>query len=116
MFDFLKKMLGTGQATGVDAGTAHAMVLAGTAVIVDVRSCAERVAAHIPGSLHAPLETLGPQVGTLARGPTVICQCASGVRGAWATRVLTGWGMRALNLNGGLRAWQGAGLPVNRAR
>ena len=110
MFGFLKKLLGLPD--GITAQDAQAMVKAGNAVILDVRTPAERKAAHIPGSTHIPLDELGSKAGTLPKNKTIICQCASGMRSASAARQLAGQGYTTLNLNGGITGWQGAGLPT----
>lgn len=110
MFGFLKKLLGLPD--GITAQDAQAMVKAGNAVILDVRTPAERKAAHIPGSMHIPLDELGSEAGTLPKNKTIICQCASGMRSASAAKQLAGQGYTTLNLNGGITGWQGAGLPT----
>ncbi len=112
MFAFFKKLLGG--ASGPPSLTpqdAQALAKAG-ALILDVRSAAERKTASIPGSTHIPLDELHIRLGQLPQQKTIICQCASGARSAQATRLLTSAGLDARNLRGGMAAWQAAGLPT----
>ncbi|RJF71894.1 MULTISPECIES: rhodanese-like domain-containing protein [Deinococcus] len=110
MFGFLKKLLGLPD--GVSPQDAQAMVKTGSALILDVRTSAERQAAHIPGSLHLSLDELGRNAGKLPKDKTIICQCASGMRSAAAAKQLAAQGFTTLNLKGGLGGWQRAGLPT----
>lgn len=112
MFGFLKKWLG-GMSGPASLSPLDAQVLATSgAIILDVRSAAERRAAYIPGSTHLPLDELNARLAQLPRQKTIICQCASGRRSALATRLLTTAGLDARNLRGGITAWQGAGPPT----
>lgn len=112
MFAFLKKLLGgAASPAALSPQEAQALAKAG-AVILDVRSAAERKAVFIPGSTHLPLDELPAKLGQLPRHSPIICQCASGARSAQATRLLTSAGLDARNLRGGITAWQGAGLPT----
>lgn len=117
MFGFLKRLLSLPESVSappksVSAPEAAALVRAGQAVMLDVRSGAERRATYIPGSLHIPLDELSAQAATLPADKTLICQCASGRRSARAARELAGRGLNTLNLRGGLSAWQAAELPL----
>jgi len=51
----------------------------------------------------------------LPRDRRVVVVCRSGNRSARATALLVRSGFEAVNLNGGMRAWAEAGLPVERA-
>jgi rhodanese-related sulfurtransferase len=116
---FLKRLLGggTGQATPgpgrVNPQEAKALVDGG-ALIVDVRTPAERQSLRIPGSKALPLHDLEARYQTLPLDRDIILQCASGSRSAGAARMLASHGYRAHNLVGGIAAWQQAGLPVKR--
>ena len=107
MFGFLKKLLG--RPDGISATEAQQLVNSGEAVVLDVRRADERRAAQIPGSLHIPLDELPGKVSQLPADKTIICQCASGMRSASAAKQLSAAGHRALNLSGGMAAWQAAG-------
>lgn len=110
MFGFLKKLLGL--PGGISAQEAQALVKAGNAVILDVRTPAERKAMHIPGSTHLPLDDLSGKASKLPKEKTIICQCASGLRSASAAKQLAAQGFTTLNLSGGIASWQAAGLPT----
>lgn len=93
--------------------------LTASATVIDVRSPAEYEAAHIPGSFNVPLDRIpecARELGAVADEP-VILVCRSGQRAEAAERELQGadWcGWRGLE--GGLGAWEAAGLPVNRGK
>lgn len=112
MIEFFKKLLG-GASGPPPLSPQEAQELAKSgAVILDVRSAAERKAAFIPGSTHIELGDLTKKLDKLPKDKTIICQCASGARSAQATRILQGAGLDARNLRGGITAWRGAGLPT----
>ena len=91
--------------------------LMASATVVDVRSPAEYEAAHIPGSLNVPLDRIpecARELGAVADEP-VILVCRSGQRAEAAERELQDADLCGLRvLEGGLGAWEAAGLPVNR--
>lgn len=112
MIAFFKKMLASAAGpASLSPLEAQERVKAG-AVLLDVRSAAERRAGFIAGSLHIPLEELAGRLGTLPVGKTIICQCASGARSAQAARLLSDRGLDARNLRGGITGWRAAGLPT----
>lgn len=89
------------------------------ATVVDVRSPAEYEAAHIPGSFNLPLDRLPDCVRGIeeATDEPVVLVCRSGQRAEAAERELQGSDLCALHvLDGGLGAWEAAGLPLNRGR
>lgn len=69
--------------TRIDAIDAQARVKAG-ALLIDVRTPAERKALKIPDSKSMPLDQLSTQWQTLPTDRELICQCASGMRSAQA--------------------------------
>ncbi|QLG12175.1 rhodanese-like domain-containing protein [Deinococcus sp. D7000] len=112
MIPFFRKWLrGLQGAPSLSPQGAQTLIKSG-AVLLDVRNPAERRSAFIPGSLHIPLDQLPARIGTLPQNKTIICQCASGMRSAQATRILKDAGLDARNLGGGIAAWRGAGLPT----
>jgi rhodanese-related sulfurtransferase len=82
------------------------------AILVDVREPAEWAAGHAEGARHIPLAQLGQRQRELPVGRPVITVCRSGARSARAATLLAGQGRDASNLDGGMRAWAAAGLPV----
>jgi rhodanese-related sulfurtransferase len=80
--------------------------------VLDVRQADEYKAGHIPGAKLIPLNQLGSHLNELPGDREIICVCRSGSRSSAATRQLLSAGYKALNLSGGMMAWQRAGLPV----
>ena len=112
MLTFLNNLLGRGPVvTNITPQDAQTLAKRG-AVILDVRSAAERRTAKIRGSTHVPLGDLGRRAGTLPRDRVIVCQCASGHRSRAAAAHLAAQGFDVRNLRGGLQAWQAAGLPT----
>ena len=64
----------------------------------------------------SPLTQLGRRMETLPRDRTIVAVCASGHRSAVAARALRRAGFEVENLKGGMHAWAGQGLPVERRR
>lgn len=85
--------------------------------VLDVRSPAEFASVHIPGSFNLPLDRLGEHVTELGASAVqpVVLVCRSGQRAQEAERQLIVCDLPGLAvLDGGLTAWEGAGLPVVR--
>lgn len=87
------------------------------AVVLDVRPEPEFAKGHILGARNLPLADLAARAGELEKfkdRPVVVC-CNTGNSSAGATSQLRKAGFaRAVNLAGGLAAWQQAGLPVSK--
>lgn len=84
-------------------------------VLLDVRTRDEVRAEGIAGALNISLDRLEAEAARLSEYTSIHVICRSGGRSAMATNLLHGMGMtHALNVNGGLLAWQQAGLPVKR--
>jgi len=83
---------------------------AGGAVLLDVRTDAERSASHIPGSIHIPLHELKGRMKELEkyRGREIICYCRSGNRSRTAVSMLSAAGFDAANMSGGIMRWKPA--------
>ena len=81
--------------------------------IVDVREPYEWEAGHIAGAIHIPLQALmsGGEAGRVDRGRPVVAVCRVGNRSELATVMLQARGYDAANLEGGMEAWDRAGLP-----
>jgi rhodanese-related sulfurtransferase len=82
------------------------------AQLVDVREPYEHEAGRIAGSLHIELEQLPGEAATLDREQPILFYCRSGSRSALAADAFAASGYDARNLDGGLEAWVGAGLPI----
>ncbi|MEX1049200.1 MAG: rhodanese-like domain-containing protein [Akkermansiaceae bacterium] len=103
------------QATELNASLKSAKRVA----LIDVRTPAEHGEIHIEGSALMPLDRLdGAAVKSAAAGAeqTVII-CRSGKRAEQAYQKLVAAGCEdLLILDGGITAWESAGLPVSRGR
>jgi rhodanese-related sulfurtransferase len=84
--------------------------------IVDVRTPGEFAERHVPGSYNVPLPQLAEHRRELheARTPVVLV-CQSGRRASAAEAQLRSAGLDAVHvLDGGIAAWEAAGLPIAR--
>jgi rhodanese-related sulfurtransferase len=88
------------------------LIREGGAQLVDVREPYEREAGRIAGSLHIELERLPEEAASLDRDRPIVFYCRSGARSALAAEAFATSGYDARNLDGGLEAWVGAGLPI----
>jgi rhodanese-related sulfurtransferase len=99
---------------GVDAPAAAELV-AGGAVVVDVREQDEWDAGRIPGAVHVPLGELGERHSELPQGTRLVAVCRSGNRSGRATDTLRNLGFDVVNLDGGMKSWKANGLPMEPA-
>lgn len=83
-------------------------------LVVDVREPEEYRALHISGARLIPLGELGKRLKELPKNKEIVCVCASGSRSSSATRQLVAAGYQAINLKGGMLAWERANLPVKK--
>ncbi|MEX0784275.1 MAG: rhodanese-like domain-containing protein [Dehalococcoidia bacterium] len=97
----------------VDAGAA-ARLLSEGALAVDVREPSE-AGSHLPGAKFLPLGELMQSNGVIPRGGPVVVYCGHGERSATGLSLLARAGFTDLyNLDGGIGAWQAAGLDLAR--
>jgi rhodanese-related sulfurtransferase len=82
------------------------------AILLDVREDHEWAAGHAPEAMHLPMSRISGQAGRLPADKTIVCVCHVGARSAAVAAALNQAGWHALNLAGGMAAWQAAGLPV----
>lgn len=110
---FLSRIFGAGGAA-VDVTEARRRQQAG-AILVDVREPDEWQGGHAPGATHIPLGVLGRRIGELPRDRDVLLICRSGNRSGMAQKTLLAGGYdRAVNVTGGMSAWERARLPMAR--
>ena len=84
-------------------------------ILVDVREPFEFKAKHIHGSKNIPLEKLENSIDRLKGIKTVYVHCQSGGRSTSACELLQEAGVNVVNLEGGILAWEQAGLSVEDA-
>lgn len=92
-----------------DAGEAH--------VLVDTREDNEWQAGHAAGAIHLGKGIIERDVETVVpdKNTKLVLYCGGGYRSALAADVLRQMGYTAaISLDGGWRAWQEAGLPIER--
>ena len=83
------------------------------AKLIDVRSPEEFRRGHPKGAVNIPPQRLESSTSGYRRDTEVLLICQSGQRSARAARQLTDLGFtQVVNVRGGLKAWQRAGLPV----
>jgi rhodanese-related sulfurtransferase len=88
------------------------LIREGDAQLVDVREPYEHEAGRIAGAVHIELEQLPSEAGTLDRDRPIVFYCRTGTRSALAAQAFAASGYQAHNMDGGLEAWVGAGLPI----
>jgi queuine tRNA-ribosyltransferase len=86
--------------------------LAAGAVLVDVREDHEWDEGHIAGAIHVPLATVPDHLDTFRTGAPVHVICKAGGRSLRAADYVAGFGVDAVNVVGGMLAWEQAGFPV----
>lgn len=101
-----------------DVGTQGATQLMNRdALVLDVREAKELADGKLPSAVHIPLSELDRRVGEIAKHAArpVVAYCARGVRSRAAGNALAKAGFKDVyHLTGGLAAWRGAGLPVEK--
>jgi len=94
---------------------ASALAAEKKAIIIDVREDNEWNSVHIPGAIHIPLAQLNSRLPELQsyKNSAIITQCRSGTRSAKALDILKSAGFNHVqNMEGGLIAWNKAGLKT----
>ena len=81
-------------------------------LVLDVRADDEWAAGHVDGSVHVPLPELGARYAGLPAAEQTLVVCRVGSRSAYATAFLRQQGVDAVNLDGGLAAWERAGRAL----
>jgi hydroxyacylglutathione hydrolase len=98
------------------ANDVAALLEHGAIDVIDVRGRAEYEAGHLPGVVNIPVGMLTERIAELPAERPIVVQCQAGARSSIAASVLLAHGVRrVINLDGGIAAWQLAGLPVEAA-
>lgn len=98
----------------VGAGDLAQMVKHGASVI-DVRTTSEFRSGHIAGSINVPMDEIESRLDDIPVGKPVVMVCQSGRRSEMVRDRLKGRLEHPVCLDGGLSAWEKAGLPVVRS-
>jgi rhodanese-related sulfurtransferase len=80
--------------------------------LLDVREHEEWQAGHAPDAVHIPLSELNARVDEVPNDRDLYVICRSGARSAQATAAFNNAGWKASNVDGGMHAWESAGLPM----
>jgi rhodanese-related sulfurtransferase len=75
--------------------------------ILDVRELEEWASGHIPEARHIPLGELEARHKELTKDQEIVVVCRSGNRSGIACQYLSEMGYKAINMPGGMSAWQG---------
>ena len=81
-------------------------------VIVDVRQPVETRSGTVPGAVLIPLSEFGRRLAELPRDRPILTVCRSGHRSPLAARQLKQAGYDVTDVDGGIMAWERAGLPI----
>jgi hydroxyacylglutathione hydrolase len=93
------------------------MILNHKATLLDIRAEEEWQSGRIPGAHHVMLGYLPERAADFINDKPIVVQCRSGNRSAIGASILQAKGARrVINMEGGIRAWSRAGLPVDSAR
>jgi rhodanese-related sulfurtransferase len=79
--------------------------------VLDVREDVEWTHGHIEGATHIPLMELPQRLDEVPSGQILVV-CKIGGRSAQAVGYLVQQGIDAVNLDGGMLDWAGAGRPM----
>ena len=85
----------------------------GDRVLVDVREDDEWAAGRAPGALHVPMSALPARLADLPADRPLAVVCRVGARSAQVVAWLRHQGYDAVNVEGGLLAWEHCGLPLD---
>lgn len=90
----------------------EAKAVVGDALFVDVREPYEWDSGHLEGSIHIPIGQITQRVDEIDSSRKVVVVCQVGQRSELVANWLSEQGFDAHNLEGGLAAWTGKGLPL----
>jgi rhodanese-related sulfurtransferase len=97
--------------TDIDPAAAVRLLEAG-AFLLDVREDDEWDAGHAPEAVHLVMGTVPDRLDEVPTDRTVVCICRVGGRSGAVATALAGAGYDVRNVDGGMLAWEAAGLPV----
>lgn len=81
-------------------------------VLLDVREDDEWNAGHAPDAVHLPMTELAARLDEVPDASPLYVVCRSGGRSARVTEYLNANGWDAVNVAGGMSAWEQSGRPL----
>ncbi len=117
-FFLLMPVVQNASASGISPNNAVQCINRERGVFIDVSSKEDFSVSHIKTSMNVPLEELETRLQTVAKNKSVplILVCESGQRSKRAQAVAQKLGYEKVHcLQGGLKAWKEANLPVSKA-
>ena len=100
---------------GLSAAEAIQLINRRNAVVVDLRTATDYAAGHLPAARHLALDELQAKIGQIAKNKAtpVLLVCQTGLQSNKASHIVKAAGYTEVHvLQGGLTAWQQAGMPV----
>jgi rhodanese-related sulfurtransferase len=97
--------------TDIDPAAAVRLLEAG-AFLLDVREDDEWDAGHAPEAVHVVMGSVSDRIDEIPSDRTVVCICRVGGRSGAVATALAGAGYDVRNVDGGMLAWEAAGLSV----
>lgn len=107
----------TDGATHVDANGAEKLIKEGKVTVIDVRTPDEYKEGHIAGAKQVDFteNDFEEQISKLDKSKAYLVHCAAGNRSSNSLEVFQKLGFSTIyHLDGGLKAWQAAGKPVEK--
>lgn len=105
-------------AVGIEPSAAIQLINREKANVVDVSDAAEFAGGHIVGSKNVPLADLEAKLAGIVKNKALplVLVCQTGVRSGKAVDIAKKLGYeQAQSLQGGLKSWKAANLPVEKA-
>jgi len=99
------------RAADIDPGEAARLIASG-AFLLDVREDSEWEAGHAPEAVQVAMGLVSERIDEIPKDRTVLCICRAGGRSGTVATTLASAGYDALNIAGGMLAWEHAGLSV----
>ncbi len=83
--------------------------------LIDVRTPSEHESGHLARAKLIPLQELESRLHEIDKSKPILLYCRSGNRSGSALKILQGKDYtQAKHMDGGINAWQAAGLPVTK--
>jgi rhodanese-related sulfurtransferase len=100
---------------GISAAEATTLINRRNAIVVDLRPAAEFAKGHLPSARNVEFSELQAKIGQIAKNKSnpVVLVCQTGQQSQRASRSVSEAGYAEVHvLEGGVDAWQKAGMPV----